>query len=91
MAANIFGPPGPRLGFVTTSSGAVTSFVNERGLRSSSVACSRGNPSEARMTRSSPPVVSAAMAPLVDQVLGDQMKRYRTFAAAAPKPDTLKP
>ena len=34
---------------------------------------------------------AAAMAPLVDQVLGDQMKRYRTFAAAAPKPDTLKP
>jgi len=34
---------------------------------------------------------AAAMAPLVDQVLGDQMKRYRAFAAAAPKPDTLKP
>jgi uncharacterized protein YndB with AHSA1/START domain len=34
---------------------------------------------------------AAAMAPLVDQVLGDQMKRYRIFAAAAPKPDTLKP
>lgn len=34
---------------------------------------------------------AAAMAPLVDQVLGDQMKRYRTFAAAAPKTDTLKP
>jgi len=29
------------------------------------------------------------MAPLVDQVLADQMKRYRTFAAKAPKPDTL--
>jgi hypothetical protein len=34
---------------------------------------------------------AGAMAPLVDQVLGDQMKRYRVFAAAAPKPDTLKP
>ena len=34
---------------------------------------------------------AGAMAPLVDQVLGDQMKRYRTYAAAAPKPDTLKP
>ena len=34
---------------------------------------------------------AATMAPLVDQVLGDQMKRYRAFAAAAPKPDTLKP
>ena len=34
---------------------------------------------------------AAAMAPLVDQVLADQMKRYRTYAAAAPKPDTLKP
>ena len=33
----------------------------------------------------------AAMAPLVDQVLGDQMKRFRTYAAGAPKPDTLKP
>lgn len=33
---------------------------------------------------------AAAMAPLVDQVLGEQMKRYRTFAAAMPKPDTLK-
>jgi len=31
------------------------------------------------------------MAPLVDQVLAEQMKRYRTFAAGAPKPDTLKP
>ena len=34
---------------------------------------------------------AAAMAPLVDQVLGDQMKRFRTYAAASPKPDTLKP
>ena len=33
----------------------------------------------------------AKMAPLVDQVLADQMKRFRAFAAAAPKPDTLKP
>jgi len=31
------------------------------------------------------------MAPLVDQVLADQMKRYRTYAASAPKPDTLRP
>ena len=31
------------------------------------------------------------MAPLVDQVLADQMKRYRTYAAGAPKPDTLTP
>ena len=31
------------------------------------------------------------MAPLVDQVLADQMKRFRTYAAGAPKPDTLKP
>jgi len=31
------------------------------------------------------------VAPLVDQVLADQMKRYRTYAAAAPKPDTLTP
>ncbi|MCL6739684.1 ATPase [Sphingomonas sp. RB56-2] len=31
------------------------------------------------------------LAPLVDQVLADQMKRYRTYAAKAPKPDTLKP
>src|SRR4030095_11264459 len=30
------------------------------------------------------------MAPLVDQVLADQMNRYRTYAAKAPKPDTLK-
>lgn len=34
---------------------------------------------------------AAAMAPLVDQVLGDQMKRFRVYAAAAPKTDTLKP
>lgn len=34
---------------------------------------------------------AAAMAPLVDRVLGDQMKRFRTYAAAEPKPDTLKP
>ena len=34
---------------------------------------------------------AAAMAPLVDQVLADQLKRYRVFAAGAPKPDTLKP
>ena len=34
---------------------------------------------------------AATVAPLVDQVLADQMKRYRTYAAAAPKPDTLKP
>ena len=34
---------------------------------------------------------AAAMAPLIDQVLGAQMKRFRIFAAAAPKPDTLKP
>ncbi len=34
---------------------------------------------------------AAAMAPLVDQVLGEQMKRFRIYAAAAPKPDTLKP
>ena len=31
------------------------------------------------------------LAPLVDQVLAEQMKRYRTYAAKAPKPDTLKP
>ena len=31
------------------------------------------------------------MAPLVDQVLAEQMKRYRAFAAGAPKEDTLKP
>ena len=34
---------------------------------------------------------AAAMAPLVDQVLGEQMKRFRVFAAGAPKPDMLKP
>ena len=34
---------------------------------------------------------AAAMAPLVDQVLGDQMKRFRVYAAGAPKPDTLQP
>lgn len=31
------------------------------------------------------------MAPLIDQVLGEQMKRFRVYAAAAPKTDTLKP
>ena len=31
------------------------------------------------------------LAPLVDQVLAEQMKRYRAYAAGAPKPDTLKP
>jgi hypothetical protein len=31
------------------------------------------------------------MAPLVDQVLAEQMKRYRVYAAGAPKPDTLTP
>ncbi|HEY0628178.1 MAG TPA: ATPase [Sphingomicrobium sp.] len=34
---------------------------------------------------------AAGMAPLVDQVLAEQMKRYRVYAAAAPKPDTLRP
>ncbi|MDP9422819.1 MAG: ATPase [Pseudomonadota bacterium] len=34
---------------------------------------------------------AAKMAPLVDKVLADQMKRFRAYAAAAPKPDTLKP
>ena len=34
---------------------------------------------------------AAAMAPIVDQVLGEQMKRYRAFAAKAPKADTLRP
>ena len=34
---------------------------------------------------------AAAMAPLVDQVLAEQMKRFRVYAAAAPKPDTFKP
>lgn len=32
---------------------------------------------------------AAKMAPLVDKVLADQMKRFRAFAAGAPKPDTL--
>jgi hypothetical protein len=32
-----------------------------------------------------------AMAPLVDQVLAEQLKRFRAYAAGAPKPDTLKP
>jgi len=31
------------------------------------------------------------LAPLVDQVLGEQMKRFRVYAASAPKPDTLRP
>jgi hypothetical protein len=34
---------------------------------------------------------AAELAQLVDQVLADQMKRYRVYAASAPKPDTLKP
>jgi hypothetical protein len=34
---------------------------------------------------------AAKMAPLVDKVLADQMKRFRAYAAGAPKPDTLKP
>jgi hypothetical protein len=34
---------------------------------------------------------AAAMAPLVDQVLAEQMKRFRVFAASSPKPDLLKP
>ena len=34
---------------------------------------------------------AAAMAPLVDKVLGEQIKRFRVYAAAFPKPDTLKP
>ena len=34
---------------------------------------------------------AAAMAPLVDQVLGDQMKRFRTYAAAAPKSPQPRP
>ena len=34
---------------------------------------------------------AAAMAPLVDQVLGEQIKRYRVYAATVPKTDTLKP
>ena len=31
------------------------------------------------------------MAAQVDQVLGEQMRRFRTYAAKAPKPDTLRP
>jgi len=31
------------------------------------------------------------LAPLVDQVLAEQMKRFRVYAASAPKPDTLRP
>ena len=31
------------------------------------------------------------LAPQVDQVLAEQMKRYRAYAAKAPKPDTLRP
>jgi hypothetical protein len=34
---------------------------------------------------------AAGMAPLVDQVLGEQMKRFRVYAATVPKTDTLKP
>jgi hypothetical protein len=34
---------------------------------------------------------AAELAQLVDQVLADQMKRYRVYAASAPKPDTLRP
>ena len=34
---------------------------------------------------------AAAMAPIVDQVLGEQMKRFRVYAATVPKTDTLKP
>ena len=34
---------------------------------------------------------AAAMAPLVDEVLGEQMKRFRVYAATVPKTDTLKP
>lgn len=34
---------------------------------------------------------AAKMAPLVDKVLADQMKRFRAYAAGAPKPDTLRP
>lgn len=34
---------------------------------------------------------AVAMAPLVDQVLGEQMKRFRVYAATVPKTDTLKP
>ena len=31
------------------------------------------------------------MAPLVDQVLGDQMKRFRVYAAEGAEADTLTP
>ena len=34
---------------------------------------------------------AAGMAPLVDQVLGEQIKRFRVYAATVPKTDTLKP
>ena len=34
---------------------------------------------------------AAKMAPLVDKVLAEQMKRFRAYAAGAPKPDTLQP
>ena len=34
---------------------------------------------------------AAAMAPLVDQVLGEQLKRYRAYAAAAPKGSNATP
>ena len=34
---------------------------------------------------------AAAMAPLVDRVLGEQIKRFRVYAATVPKTDTLKP
>lgn len=34
---------------------------------------------------------AAGMAPLVDQVLGEQIKRFRVYAASVPKTDTLKP
>jgi uncharacterized protein YndB with AHSA1/START domain len=34
---------------------------------------------------------AAAMAPLVDQVLGEQLKRYRAYAAAAPKGSNVTP
>ncbi len=34
---------------------------------------------------------AAAMAPGVDAVLAEQMKRFRAYAAAAPKPDMVKP
>ena len=34
---------------------------------------------------------AAAMAPLVDQVLGEQVKRYRAYAAAAPKGSSVTP